>query len=87
MKIVETTILENSIRMRLADQFDPTKATEWIELLVPMTALRHPRDEKRPLGDPDTQMVAEVREAALRYARQTIVDETQRLALLERHSL
>ena len=81
MKIVETTILESSIRIRLADHPDHELATHWIELEVPIAGLELP-SKPHDLGDPETRLLAEVRLAALRHARDAIGAETQRLASL-----
>jgi hypothetical protein len=79
MHLVETKIAESTVRMRYADYDDAIQATEWIDFQVKIADLVHPRGRGDPLGDPDLQFLSEVRLAALRYARDTIGDETQRL--------
>jgi hypothetical protein len=48
MKLVQTTIEETTVRMRLADHADPTEAVEWIEFQVPLSGLTHSNNQ--PLG-------------------------------------
>lgn len=82
MKLIETTVLESSVQMRFADDADREKASEWIEIRVPTDSLRDPFAGASPLGDLDKRLLAEVRLVALRYARDVIGDETQRLSEL-----
>jgi hypothetical protein len=70
--------LVQTIRMRFADNADPTRATQWIDFQLPPTILKAP-GQNEPLGDPETRYVAEIRLAALRHVRDVIGDETQRL--------
>jgi hypothetical protein len=63
MKLLDETVLKNSVRMRFADHTDQAKASEWIEFLVPLAS-----------GD-QHQSLAEAHLAALRYARTVIGDE------------
>jgi hypothetical protein len=81
MKLIETTILANAVHMRFADHHDPKEAEYWIDFQVPLDELKHPQTNN-PLGDPEEQFLSEVRLAALRYARDVIGDETQRLSKL-----
>jgi hypothetical protein len=60
---------------------DPKEAEYWIDFQVPLDELKHPQTNN-PLGDPEKQFLSEVRLAALRYARDVIGDETQRLSKL-----
>ncbi len=80
MKLIATTITETAVRMRFADAEDETRATKWIDFQVPLDGLKLPSDTG--LGDPETHFLATVRQAALRYARDIIGDETRRLASL-----
>ena len=86
MKLTETTLTETAIRMRYADSADPAKATQWLDFQVPLAGIALPAGVgEEPLGDPERQLLAEVRLAALRYARGLIGDETRRISeLLDR---
>jgi hypothetical protein len=88
MRLVETTIANATVRMRYADHEDLAHATEWIDFRVKIADLAHPRAREvgEGLGDPDLQFLLEIRLAALRYARDTIGDETQRLQELAGHT-
>lgn len=77
MHLIETTILEKSVRLRLADNFDPAKASEWIDIHVLISNLKG--ETGKPLDDPQTMRLALVQRAALRYAQDTITDETRSL--------
>ena len=87
LKLIETTILPTVVRMRYADQPDPASAVEWFEFQVPLAPLTAPIGPGEPLGDPELRNVAEVRLAALRYVRDVISAETQRLSNLASHIL
>jgi hypothetical protein len=65
--------------MRYADDPDPTRATQWFDLCVPLSALEHPLKPGEPIQETDSLPVAAVRVAALRYVRDAIGEETQRL--------
>jgi hypothetical protein len=80
MKLVETKISETTVHMRYADNPDSATATAWIDFQVPLTELKHPQNRQNQLGDPELQYLAEVRLAALRYARDVVGGETQRLS-------
>jgi hypothetical protein len=80
MKLIETTILETTVRMRYADNADPAKATQWVDFQVSLSDLRNPSGQDLALGDPEVCFVAEVRRSALRHVRDVIGAETQRLA-------
>jgi hypothetical protein len=82
MKLIETTVLETTIRMRYADDADPAKATQWIDFQVNLADLVLPDAPDQKLGDLESHYLAVIRQAALRYARDTIGAETQRLARL-----
>jgi hypothetical protein len=80
MKLIETTVSATTVRMRYADDADSENPGEWLEFEVKLASLVNPSDTKQPLGDPELQFLAEVRRAALRYVRDAIGEETQRLA-------
>jgi hypothetical protein len=84
LQLVETKILPDAIQMRYADHSDPALAAQWCEFRVSLAGLNHPlvQGQPKPLGDPDAQFLAEVRLAALRYMRDVIGEETQRLSAL-----
>jgi hypothetical protein len=82
MKLIETTILETTIRMRYADNADPAKATQWLDFQVPLSALIDPRTEDHKLSDIQKRFLATIQQAALRHVRGLISDENTRLAPL-----
>ncbi|MBJ7542335.1 hypothetical protein [Rhodomicrobium udaipurense] len=84
MKLIETTITGTSVRMRYADHEDAAKATQWVDFQVPISELHLPSETA--LGDPEPRSLALVRLAALRYARDVIGSETQRLSNLVNRS-
>jgi hypothetical protein len=81
MKLIETKILETTVRMRYADDADPAKASQWIDFQVPLAELLSPNGRVE-LGDPESRYLAEIRLVALRYVRDAIGAETQRLSSL-----
>jgi hypothetical protein len=81
MELFETKILPNAVYMKFVDDPDPQKMDYWIEFQVPLDELKHPQTAN-DLGDPELQFLSEIRLAALRYAREVIGDETQRLSQL-----
>ena len=80
MTLIETVVTETTVRMRYADNADASKAMNWIDFQVPIDKPTLPPE--RELDDPELQFLAEIRQAALRYARDVITSETQRLASL-----
>ena len=80
MKLIETTISETTVHMTIADDADPEKAAEWLEFEVPLAPLM--LDQHNPLKDPATRHLAVTQRAALRYVRDLIGEETQRLSAL-----
>ena len=42
MKLVKTSITDSTVWMRFADDNDPAKAKEWIDVQVPVSALKAP---------------------------------------------
>lgn len=84
---VETTISGATIRMRLANHADPMKATEWVEFCVPADrklSIPNSFGQDNPLGALATRQLASIQLAVLRYVRDAIGEETQRLAGLSR---
>ena len=81
MKLIETKISETAVHMRYADNPENAKATAWIDFQVPIAQLIA-FDQRTPLGEVEERYLAETRLAALRYVRELITAETQRLANL-----
>lgn len=82
LPLVATNISAGSVRMRFADHPEPAQATEWLDFQVPLVELDDPSDPRRKIGNVETQLIAELRLAALRYVREIVGDETQRLSAL-----
>jgi hypothetical protein len=81
MKLVETKISDKFVYMRYADNPDSAEARVWIDFQVSLKDLSvSDGNHERPLGDPEIRYLGLVRQAALRYARKLIGEETQRLA-------
>jgi hypothetical protein len=79
MQLIETKILPDAVQMRIADHPDPQQATEWIEFRMPAAQLKTDRGHRFG-AEIEGYFVAEVRLAALRYVRDIIGGETQRLS-------
>jgi hypothetical protein len=80
MKLIETTILETTVRMRFADNADPAKAIEWLEFQVPLAALKVPDSEvELPLEKLNARYLGSIRQAALQHARQIIAAEIPKI--------
>jgi hypothetical protein len=77
MKLIETVISETSIRLRYADETDPTKAVEWVDVQFALSGLKNPEDAK-----PELQYVAELQRAALDRLQAVLSGEIQRLRSL-----
>jgi hypothetical protein len=77
MNLIETTISEKSVRMRYADNSDPIKATEWIDVQVPVSGLKTSADNA--VGDPQIKRLAIIQRAALRYVQEILSGESQGL--------
>lgn len=83
MKLVETKISETAIHIRYADNPDSAKSTVWFDFQAPLKDLKIPDGgQEHPLGDPEARYLGSIRLAALRYVRDVIGEETQRLARL-----
>jgi hypothetical protein len=79
LKLIETTIAEKTVRMRLADHQDKQQAREWIEFQVDPSYVVAGRNL---FDQTDDLFLAEARLAALRRAQTAIGDEIHRLARL-----
>jgi len=85
IRIIETSISETHVRMRLADDRDREKSSESIDFVVEIgPRLTLPGGGDIPLGDHHTRQLASIQLAALRYVRDVIGGETQRLSSLAR---
>jgi hypothetical protein len=80
MKLIETTVSGSSVWMRFADNADAARAAQWIDFQVPLAALKHGSGTDLP--DPVELMLAATQVAALRFVRDRVSEETQRLASL-----
>jgi hypothetical protein len=76
MKPISTTVSENSVHFRLADETDPAKAREWIDILIKRTDLKIPSGTAPHL---EIQYLSVLQIAALNHALQLIQDEIRRL--------
>ena len=67
MQLIETKVLATTIQMRLADNPDPTQATEWIEFSVPLGPLTLPSHAgDLALGDPLKRMLGSIQQGVMR---------------------
>jgi hypothetical protein len=87
LRLIATTVTESEIRCRLADP-TPETGDKWVELSIPITvelSLPNPTGGPDiPLGSLATRQLASIQLAVLRYVRDAIGSETQRLAGLSR---
>ena len=74
MKLIETTISETAIRVRLSDGSEDPK--EWLDFQVPLSPLMS--DEINRLGDPAVRPLSIIQRAALLYVQDVIDEEIQR---------
>ena len=80
MNVVETTISGTGIRMRIADNDNPDEASEWVEFDIPLEPLTVATNSgSQSLGNPGDQYFVVIQEAALRYVRDAIDTEINRL--------
>lgn len=80
LKIVETTVTEAAVRVRFADDADPAKAIEWLDLRFPVSKLESSKGNS--LGDPRKRTLAAIHQAALLFAQDVIDAETEKIAAL-----
>ena len=78
MKLVKTTVTDEAIRLRFADEQEPWKAKQWIDLRLPTDRLVLP--DKTVLGALESHTLAEVRLGALQRALDVIDAEIQDVA-------
>jgi hypothetical protein len=77
LKIVETTVYEATIHVRLADNADKLAAAEWVDLQCKISDLQH---AGQSISEPKHLGLSELQRAALRNARDLIDAEIDRLA-------
>jgi hypothetical protein len=79
-KIVETTLTASAVRMRLANDADPAKADEWVDLVIPIDRLRRGSGEPiRSSADLESLDLATIQAIALHHARDVVAAEMARL--------
>jgi hypothetical protein len=81
MKLIETTILEATVRMRYAD--DPTDPTQWLDFQVKNQNLKLPSGTV--ITERDAQYLSALKLAALRYVLGAVTAEIDRLRDLQGH--
>jgi hypothetical protein len=81
LKIVETTVTEETVRVRIANNADPTKATRWVDIQAPVSDLTV--GHEAPLGIVKIRRLAAIHQAVLRYARDAIDAEIDALEALD----
>jgi hypothetical protein len=84
MKLIETTVSETTVRMQYADNADPEKATQWIDLQFRMADLKH--GSGTPLPPVAPLKLAAIQAAALTRAQELIGEEMGRLLALVRQT-
>jgi hypothetical protein len=77
MKPISTTVSDKGVHFRLSDEADPTKAREWIDILIKRTDLKL-SSGTTPRGL-EVQYLSELQIAALDHALQLIQAEIRRL--------
>ena len=83
LKPIEISVTWTSVRMTYANNVEPYKPTEWLNFEVSLTSLQLPAPiPNRPSGDTEIQYLGAIRLAALRYLRDLVGDEIQRLSHL-----
>ncbi len=77
MQPILTTVSGSGVHFRLADHADAMKATEWIDIQVKRSDLKHGSGTLIP--ELELQFLAELQVAALNHALQLIQTEIRRL--------
>ena len=72
MKLISTTISGKTVQMRLANDPDPAKATEWIDFVVQVQGIE----------PPSVPLVAEAQIEAFRRLRDVMIEQSKDLAAL-----
>jgi hypothetical protein len=78
MRLIETTITVDTLRMRFSGDVTLENSTESLTFEVPIATLLV--GENNPLGDPGARSLAVIQRAALHHVRVVVTDEMQRLA-------
>lgn len=78
LKIVETTVTDEAVRVRIANNADPERASLWVDIQAPISDLTVGHDS--PLGNPKIRRLAAIHQAALRYARDAVDAEIEVIA-------
>jgi hypothetical protein len=81
MKLIETTIDQDSVAMEFADNPDFEEAKEWIEFQLPLSDLKM-ADGQTPMSDLAMKRLVTIQLAALHVVRDAIDEEIQRLSNL-----
>ncbi len=82
MKLIETTLTARTARLKLASDAE-ADSPHWIDIQVPISALKFSTDTgEYDLGQPEKRYFGVIQVAALRYARDAISEEIQRLSSL-----
>ncbi len=84
MKLIETTVSETTVRMRYADNADAAKATQWVDIQVPIAGLV--RGSGTPLSDPSGLKLSITQATVLHAVQDLIGVEMSRLANLANRS-
>jgi hypothetical protein len=84
MKLIETTVSDTTVRVRFADNADTAKATQWIDLQVPVADLKH--GSRTPLPNPETLVLGASQVAVLRFVRDLADAEISRLVSRQNRS-
>lgn len=77
MKLIETTVTDTAVRIRLADDSDHSKAHAWIDCQLPRSTLK--RQSGTPAADLDGWHLPIVRQVILENVRAAIDAEIERL--------
>lgn len=77
MKLIETTITDAAVRIRMADDADRLKAQSWIDCQLLRSALK--RESGTPAANLDALPLPTVRQVILENARAAIDAEIARL--------
>ena len=76
MKLIETSVSETSIRLRYADETDPAKAAEWIDMQFALSSL--PDRNLNTEQPTELQYLAELQRAVLDRLQAILNSEIQR---------
>lgn len=81
LKIVATSITDSHIHLRMSDNKDATRATQWIDFQIPLKELALPsHGGDIRLDNLEKRFLGSIQQAALRYVRDVTADESKALA-------